>query len=95
MSVPAFIDITEEDQVQLKSFQKITKRPLLEEPLNQWFYQVIVTCLLAKMLRDADRKRMIVSRIFIMSNMWKSPPSNGALWRFSGKLSYVVVASRL
>lgn len=32
MSVPAFIDITEEDQVQLKSFKKITKRPLVEEP---------------------------------------------------------------
>lgn len=40
MSVPAFIDITEEDQVQLKSFQKFTKRLLVEEPLNKWFYKV-------------------------------------------------------
>lgn len=36
MSVPAFIDITEEDQVQLKSFKEITQRPL-----NKWFYKVL------------------------------------------------------
>lgn len=40
MSVPAFIDITEEDQVQLKSLQTFTKRPLAEEPLDKWFYKV-------------------------------------------------------
>lgn len=53
MSVPAFIDITEEDQVQI--FSKIYDPSAGRGATEQMVLQSIVTCLLAKMLRDADR----------------------------------------